>query len=787
MKSKKSSFTEIVVDGKASAVIVLAEKPTRSAQFAALELQYHIEKMTSVKLPVCQGDSPSPCTKIYVGLPSSGPFKNVEDFEFQEYAVIAEQDGILLAGCDEPDYGKVDYRKSTTFPDPWKRIGTAYAVYDFLEILGCRWFLPTDLGITCIPGKDLRIRAMSRRRKPTMEMRDMYVLNIPSDLCGDTMRSAASKRFLNKRESRLWYLRRRHGGKPVIINHSLYRYYDRFLEQHKDWFAKGYSTTKPAQLCYSNPEVCRQVVQDARDFFDGKMKNTKTMVSNFPEHFVSDVFPVFPMDNRSFCRCPQCNKYTCHHEITRGKDQFSNDYSSEYLFRFVNEVAKKVKESHPDKLIGAGAYAGFAYPPKGIRLEENVMVMLCLHTRLIYNEKITGNDDEILKAWCDEYPEMKKYVWMYWCFPFLDGQIQQFRIFPGFFAEKVGKIFRKYRKAGVEGLFHEPAYMADPFQYSPLFDQVESYINWSLAWDESRDENELFREFFHLYYGPAEEPMKQWYRFAESIFTTPAEHKHQTDRIAWEQLGSSANMEKLGLWMKEALSLAVVEPYRSRVRLFEKGVWQYMMKGKKQCQEEEALKGPSMQKCIVPRVKDVSPDRKRIDWSQAAVLRLYGGLRAEKLPADRNLRVQLMHDGTFFYIRFTECDVDIAQKRKEKDLEVYNEWEIHVGAARALPYHYIGFGVMGNYNGLNMEGIVVESWDVAGEIWTESDNNSWSICWRAPLETMIDGGVRPGGSFYGNIIKSSRGQAVGVWVPTFGGFHTPARFGEFVLAEQENS
>ena len=52
----------------------------------------------------------------------------------------------------------------------------------------------------------------------------------------------------------------------------------------------------------------------------------------------------------------------------------------------------------------------------------------------------------------------------------------------------------------------------------------------------------------------------------------------------------------------------------------------------------------------------------------------------------------------------------------------------------------------------------------------------------APLSGIVDGGVKPGGTFYGNIIKSSLGQAVGVWVPTFGGFHTPARFGEFHLA-----
>lgn len=779
--STETPSVNIVINGRKAAVIVLAEKPTRSAQFAALELQYHIEKMTGVKLPFCYGKCNAACTRIYVGT-AAGPFRNTAPFEFQEYAVIADGKDILLAGCDEADHGKVDYQKSTTFPDPWKKIGTCYAVYDFLEILGIRWYLPTDLGITFTPAKDLQVNPINRRRKPTLEMRNMHVLNIASDLCGDTLRSNAAKHYLNKRESRLWYLRRRHGGRPVIINHSLYRYYDRFLATHKDWFAKGYSTTKPAQLCYTHPEVIRQVAQDAKDFFDGKMEHPEKMISAIPKNFVSDVFPVFPMDNRSFCKCPTCSPDTGHHEITRGTDQFSNDYSSEYLFRFVNEIAKRVKESHPDKLVGTGAYAGFAYPPKNFRLEDNVMVMLCLHTRLIYNQKITGNDDAILKAWCDDYPDMKKYVWMYWCFPFLDGQVQQFRIFPGFFAGKVGGIFRKYRKAGIEGMFFEPSYLSDPRQYSVLFDQLESHINWSLAWDESRDENEMFKEFFRLYYGPAQDPMEKWYRFAESIFTTPAEHKHQTDVIAWQQLGSDENMAQLGVWMEEALKLAVEEPYKSRVRLFRKGVWQYMVKGKKLCQEEEVLKVPSMQQCTVPWVEHIAEDREKIDWSRAAALRMYGGLRAEELPADRDLQVSVMHDGKYFYLRLQENNVDIAKKRSQKDLEVYNEWEVHMGAARSVPYHYIGLGALGNYNGLNMDGVVVESWDVQGEIWTDSGKDNWSIYWRAPLDGIIDGGIKPGETFYGNIIKSSRGQAVGIWVPTFGGFHTPARFGGFYLA-----
>ena len=47
---KNQNTAGIVVNGQPSAVILLSERPTRSAQFAALELQYHIEKMTGVRI-----------------------------------------------------------------------------------------------------------------------------------------------------------------------------------------------------------------------------------------------------------------------------------------------------------------------------------------------------------------------------------------------------------------------------------------------------------------------------------------------------------------------------------------------------------------------------------------------------------------------------------------------------------------------------------------------------------------------------------------------------------------
>ena len=53
------SAVELVKDGKPAASIILAEKPTRSAQMAAVELQYHIKLMTGATLEILKGKLPA--------------------------------------------------------------------------------------------------------------------------------------------------------------------------------------------------------------------------------------------------------------------------------------------------------------------------------------------------------------------------------------------------------------------------------------------------------------------------------------------------------------------------------------------------------------------------------------------------------------------------------------------------------------------------------------------------------------------------------------------------------
>ena len=86
---------DLVKDGQAAGVIVLSSNPTRSARFAAAELNYHIEKMTGVQLPVT--DSPQTGkTNIFVGAGNGTPAN--DSFDRQEYLIKVGGSSIFLLG-----------------------------------------------------------------------------------------------------------------------------------------------------------------------------------------------------------------------------------------------------------------------------------------------------------------------------------------------------------------------------------------------------------------------------------------------------------------------------------------------------------------------------------------------------------------------------------------------------------------------------------------------------------------------------------------------------------------
>jgi Domain of unknown function (DUF4838) len=582
-----SKSTVLVEDGKPVCSIVIAKEATRSAQFAAFELQYHIQKITGAKVPIVDEEAKNSGTKILVGDSKLAADLRIDGTALgrQEYILRFLDDTIVLLGRDKADYGKVDYESpialgcsagqvvsTGTFPGFFEDHATCYAVYDFLEdYCGVRWYLPTQLGEAYTPLKTLTVSGKNVRRAPAMKYRWLVVVPIPEDLCGDTVGDKAPPP-LPWRDDLLWLHRSRAGGEAYDCNHSLDGYYDRFLASHSGWFAQGYEG-KPPNLCYTNPELIEQVVTDARDYFDGKGLKPGASAAG-------DYFAVVPMDGAGWCKCPRCAEAL-------------KDGDSNYFYTFVNTIAKEVRMTHPDKFISALAYSNYIDPPTKVNVEPNISIQMCLHTRGVAQAVSLEHETKALANWSAESKDRQKFIWAYFCFPSA-ATLGQFRGFPGFFAHYLPTKMAAYQKAGATGIFFEPAYLNFGTR-SVLLDQVEWYVTMRLADDPTLDGGKLIDEFFVMYYGAAAKPMSELYTRIEETFADKANYgpnpqsmysELQTEETAWKYLGTDARMAEFGELMEQAKSLAQTEIEKQRVALFEKGIWKFMKAGKQSYQDK---------------------------------------------------------------------------------------------------------------------------------------------------------------------------------------------------------
>jgi hypothetical protein len=458
-------------------------------------------------------------------------------------------------------------RRTVTPPsldDAFEPQSTCYAVYDFLERwCDVRWYAPTELGMAYPTQSTLAVTGSDIRRKPAFEFRH----HAPSGIAHAYVGLSAAP---TDSEVRLFACRRRLGGRNFLTNHSFYDFYDRFWEKNpgrpelfeahrEEYFARGYQG-KPPQLCYTSPQLIAQVVKDARAKLDAG----------------AEYVQLVPMDNDQQCRCPNCQALLDKANKSR---QFSTGKSSGLFWTFANNVARQVRQTHPDKWVGTIAYYDYAYPP-GFGLEPNILVGPCLHTRNWWCPSMQRNDMAIYKQWVQKAPHRLHCVWLYQCFPGEIADGNGFKAFPGFHAHTLSKQFQMFAADKVRGIF-----------FCGVAEYIDGYLSFRCLDDPQFDVDRALDEFFTRYYGPAAEPMKRLYQSIEQTYMsadnypkavqTEDSHFHQSEEMAWGYLGTADRMAVWTALLSQANAAARTSAEQQRVALFEKDVFGPMLEGRR--------------------------------------------------------------------------------------------------------------------------------------------------------------------------------------------------------------
>ena len=273
---------------------------------------------------------------------------------------------------------------------------------------------------------------------------------------------------------------------------------EEYGKKHPEYYAYFDGKRHPgAQWCLTNPEVFEIVSQRIDSIFKANPEQKIISVSQ------ND-------GNNTNCTCPECKKL----------DDAAGSPSGSLIY-FMNKLAKRF----PDKEISTLAYLYTMNPPKNVKPEPNVVVMLCdidCDREVSLTENASGQYFmKALKGWSDITDNI--FLWDYGIN--FDCQMSPF---PNFYIMQDN--MRLFRDHHVKMHFSQIN-----SSYGTDFAELRSYIASKLMWNPDREVDQLIRHFLKSYYGAASDYLYQYIQLIQGalwgsghrlwIYDSPVSHK----------------------------------------------------------------------------------------------------------------------------------------------------------------------------------------------------------------------------------------------------------------------
>lgn len=543
--------TAIIEKGAAKATIFVNAKAPDSVTRAAGDLQLHLKKITDVEVPISSNPNSLKGYVIYVGdtafvrkqgiqaekLPDDG-FRILAN---KNWMVIAgkDYDGPPLSGFQDPFLVFQTYNKDLKL-GMFGDTGTMFGVNYFLEqYCGVRWYAPGDLGTVIQRKNKVVVPAIDVKKWPYYPQRHAFYAYMdwfPEDM--------------------LWYRRAGFGSPfPVQITHSFVHLFSKYKDTHPEYFAlidgkrdfTNLSTEEGGgNLNLSDPGLIQQAIDDANKFFD--------------ENPGQDIFPLCPPDGMTkISEDPVSQAQIDDSQGPGGK--FSN-----YVWGFINKVAKGIQAKHPDKFIGGFAYERYSMPPTNIdKLEDNVVLVLTKFRAQYPNPVIKERTDKRIAEWSKKVKVI--YGWEYYCNPLYNRAWRGFPMsFPKILQEDLQALKGISRGEFIEAetwANSNPGRERDDIRLKFRgLDSLLLYTTARMLWNPDLDRHALLSEYYKLFYGPGEVPMRGFWELVESTWI----------KKGWQmspyQVYDTATINKLLNYLKTAKDkTAQGSVYRQRIDL----------------------------------------------------------------------------------------------------------------------------------------------------------------------------------------------------------------------------
>lgn len=421
---RQQSLFSISENGQTRCHIVIVGQKNTTQEELAKELQHWLREITGATIPIAEEPRSGNAIILSAKAKGLGP---------QGFAVRSERGRLLLSASTE--------------------LGLQYAVYAFLEHIGCRWFFPDPVW-TVVPKEPNLAVSVDLRASPAFAYRRIWYGWGPR-----TKKLAEDYNAWMKRNRQL-------GHFQVDCGHAWERYVPAHeFKSRPELFGLVKGERKPMQLCTSNTEVERRITEGVLAIF--RKEPQRNMVS------------VDPNDGGGYCECERC--------AALGS-------VSDRVFLLASNVARAVRREFPDKWVGLYAYAFHCEPPR-TPFAPGVYVQVTTgfrYTKLSFDEQVTAFRK--LGARLGVYDYFSVYPWD-WDMP---GKAKGSRVY------ELAESIRHYRDLGLSTYDAESSCNWGP-------NGLGYWAAAKLMWDPDLDAKALVSDFCERTFGKAAEPMRRLY------------------------------------------------------------------------------------------------------------------------------------------------------------------------------------------------------------------------------------------------------------------------------------
>jgi Domain of unknown function (DUF4838)/Beta-galactosidase second all-beta domain len=499
---------------QARCCVVVAMQGSPGERAAAALLQDYLQRIARADVPLVRADQAGAGVRLLVGCAAAAMLGG------ELSAANLGPDGFILRSSAKGDAIAIAGANDSS---------TQTAVTGFLEMLGCRWYMPGEIGEVVPRQPELGCPALSRTEIPDFYHRVLW----NNGWVVPTLTAEAQAEYAE------WFRRNRLGGLPADHGHAYDRLVppDRYFADHPDYFSlvrnAGGTTARvrDRQLCTSNPDVIAIAARSANDALAADPSLLCVSLS--------------PNDTGGFCECDAC----------RALDGRGPNGLSDRILTFKNAVAERVDAEHPGRLVAYYAlYGNLPGPPTTVRPRVNVMPAM-VHTAC-HLHAITDPACPVNRRWREQVARwrgMSRQLFAYDYFQYSD--------IPTPINETIGDNIRFYRDMGCLGFSGEILGRSQ-------ITSVALYIAARMLWDADQDPLALLDEFCHSFYGPLTgRPMREYYATWEAAargqvahgvaFTPPMLTPDLAGKL--EKLLTDADKEAIGNEQHRRVEMAALD------------------------------------------------------------------------------------------------------------------------------------------------------------------------------------------------------------------------------------